>query len=49
MLRRLCAFCEKPKCTFYCMSFCKRSFHEECRRKIEEEGFNLYENYTDRL
>jgi chromodomain-helicase-DNA-binding protein 7 len=34
LLKRLCAFCEKPKCTHYCMSFCKRSFHEECRKKV---------------
>ena len=49
MLKRLCAFCEKPKCTYYCMSFCKRAFHEECRKKVEEEGFQTFDSYNGKL
>jgi hypothetical protein len=28
MLKKLCSFCDKPKCTVFCKNFCKRSFHE---------------------
>ena len=49
LLKRLCTFCEKPKCTYYCMSFCKRSFHSECRKLFEEEGILSYDNYTGKL
>eukprot|EP01017_Pseudomicrothorax_dubius_P016901 TRINITY_DN1910_c0_g1_i1.p1 TRINITY_DN1910_c0_g1~~TRINITY_DN1910_c0_g1_i1.p1 ORF type:complete len:831 (+),score=237.18 TRINITY_DN1910_c0_g1_i1:133-2625(+) len=46
-LNKLCALCDRPRCTYYCKSHCKRAFHKECRRKVEEEGMicSLEENH----
>ncbi|EGR27208.1 myb domain protein [Ichthyophthirius multifiliis] len=35
--KKLCSLCEQPKCTFFCQSFCKRSFHEQCKETIEQK------------
>jgi len=36
LLRKLCHYCERPKCSNYCAGFCKRPFHEICKTKIED-------------
>ena len=41
-LRKLCVYCERPKCTIFCQGFCKRSFHQECKNKIEEGNNNIF-------
>lgn len=28
LLRRLCSYCEKPKCTYHCSAHCKRAYHQ---------------------
>lgn len=49
LLKKLCFLCEQPKCTFHCKGFCKRAFHSECRRKVEEEGVGCFEEVTGKL
>jgi len=36
LLRKLCYYCERSKCTIFCQGFCKRSFHPICKQKVEE-------------
>ena len=31
------------------MGFCKRSFHEECRKKVEQEGLQCFENFNGKI
>ncbi len=36
LLKKICYYCEKPKCTYFCNGPCKRCFHGNCKGKIEE-------------
>lgn len=40
-MRKLCNYCERIKCSFYCQGFCKRNFHEVCKDKIDSGKENL--------
>lgn len=31
LVNALCCMCERPRCTYFCMGFCRRAFHEGCK------------------
>lgn len=35
-IKKLCHFCERGKCSYFCQGHCKRAFHEICKAKVEE-------------
>lgn len=49
LLKKLCFLCEQPKCSYHCKSFCKRAFHNECKKKVEEEGINNFDEVSGKL
>ena len=36
LVKKLCYICEKANCSLYCMGFCRRAFHENCKKFLEE-------------
>lgn len=35
-LKKICAYCERNKCVYFCDGPCKRAFHEECRKRVND-------------
>eukprot|EP01017_Pseudomicrothorax_dubius_P039114 TRINITY_DN5957_c0_g1_i3.p1 TRINITY_DN5957_c0_g1~~TRINITY_DN5957_c0_g1_i3.p1 ORF type:complete len:661 (-),score=161.43 TRINITY_DN5957_c0_g1_i3:167-2149(-) len=36
-LSKLCALCERARCTYFCKGQCRRAFHEDCKRRLEDD------------
>lgn len=49
LLKKLCFLCENPKCSYFCKGYCKRSFHDCCRIKVEEEGINNIDEIVGKI
>lgn len=35
-IKKLCHYCERNKCIYFCEGPCQRAFHEFCKKKVEE-------------
>ncbi|KAL4510059.1 hypothetical protein ABPG72_010252 [Tetrahymena utriculariae] len=40
LFKKLCYYCDRPKCTVFCQGHCKRSFHSECKERVEAGWIN---------
>lgn len=39
-IKKLCYLCEKPRCSLFCQGYCKRSFHKECKERVDNGEIN---------
>ena len=48
LLKKLCCYCERPNCSYFCQKYCKRAFHKKCKDLVEKGAVcGLDENKID--
>lgn len=38
LIKKLCYVCERVSCSYFCMGFCRRAFHDDCRQHLEQDN-----------